>query len=148
MSQRVRIQQYLIDLFIAGEFYPVEYDPQTFKPLPVDTSDENRIRPVSIYCNEVKSSFSLDSSQGTLVAEKRTSWEFYLVYRFAKEALLEEFEKSIMREVPKMPRIGDMPSALIFLVSHEPSHPITDHNNKGVRGTEGALVFNVSENRL
>lgn len=143
-TQRVRIQQELVQLGKAGTFPVVSYNPATGEPTDID--DAVVQAPASVLANEVAVSVSPDLPMGRRRVRRRETWTFELVLDFNCEVSLELFENSLLDRVHLIKR--DAPNGLaqveLFWTRTEVSHPVQQQPSAG---TSARLFFEASIGR-
>lgn len=135
MTEKTRIQNKLIALALAGDFYAVSYDPDTKLVEDIDPDTADNIVPASVHCNEIHSSFGSDNRQGRRHTLARESWTFDLMIAFNQEVTLEFFERSLIDPTilipPDIP--NDLPQVRLLLDHVTPEHPQTQEATKGTK---------------
>lgn len=140
MTEKTRIQNELISLAKAGDFYAVNYDPTTKLALDIDPETDDKIVPASVLCNEIHSSFEMDTRNGRRHSLARNSWIFDLMIGFHQEVNLEFFENSLIDPTILIPAdpANDLPQVRLLLDHVSPDHPQTQEAPKG---TKAVLTF-------
>lgn len=144
-SQRMRIQQALVDLALGTEFLPVAYDSDG-KPTPVSPATPRITPSTPVLCNEIETSFIEDERYGRDRIRQRASWRFALRFRFSREVLLDFFEEYLMTNpvfVPADTSLG-LPSVTLLIVSAEITHPV---QQQGATGTVVEYIFEAEQGR-
>jgi hypothetical protein len=145
-SQRVRIQNHLRDVAMAGDFFAVVYDKDTGLAADIDfnATDALIVRPKTALANEISSSIAEDANMGRRVQRRRQEWMFQLHLAFDREVSLEAFEQYLMDNPPILPRTDQFSPASIYLTSCSYDHP---PQQGAANGTRATLTFAVTLGR-
>lgn len=128
MSQKLRIQQALVDL-VRTRSFPVVKNDSTGKPISPTTGTVTPLTP--ILCNEVGATFEDDGDYGRGVKSTRSTWTFAIRIRFGQEVLLEGFEEDMMNNPPRIAADGSLPYVQLRLTASEPQHPVQQQPGTG-----------------
>lgn len=93
MSYRQAIHDLLVTTGDAGTFSEATYT----NARPSLLVEGASISPASIEANEIRGAFGLDSEFGREYRQERQGWAWLLIMRFDTEAILEDFERALMR---------------------------------------------------
>ena len=145
ITQRTRIQNAIIALIQAGEFYKVTYDEETL--LADDVDDTTQIAPEYVTANEIQATFEGDTQHTLSKKRTRATWSFQAIVRFNCQVTLELFEKALIDDPPVLAvdEANNLPQATINLTITRPIHPV---NSESSAGTEVRLSFDVDQGRL
>lgn len=135
MSNRLRIQNTILELIQEGEFYPVTYINNGYSTAP-SREIANLIRPTSVECNETGSAFEPDPLNGRRLVQQRSSWFFEAKAQFNKEVLMEYFEEKCNNNVIVIPAQKPLRAVFIRLTASEYAHPPRHSANNG-----SAVIF-------
>lgn len=129
-TNRVRVQNALVQAALNGPFWAVEYD-----------SENQTVR--ALHTNVVPASAVANEIQGTLFdaarlnrrsnVRERSDWFFELVLRFDQEVILETFEDRVSNSpivLPRLPEFGLQQVSLEFL-STDAVHPPQQNPSSG-----------------
>lgn len=133
MSQRLRIQSFLVTAAKTGAFFAVTYR-EDGTPNDVDF-DGKRIPPKTCVVNETDSVFTEDTQMRRRSARKRDTWSFTLIVEFPVEVIAEQFEQSLLDKsliLGPDPEKG-LPSVELNLSDSTYGHPITHDPANGSR---------------
>lgn len=141
MSQRVRIQNKLLDVVRSGDFREVAYDPESLAA----TEAAVRTPPASLAVNEVRSTFEVDGRFGRSLAMKRGVWQFHVEARWDREVALDRFESDAGSNSILIPADEEHDQVLLILANVTTKHPV---RQAGERGTEATIAFDVLIGRM
>lgn len=84
------------------------------------------ISPQSVEANEIRGAFGIDERFGREYRQERQGWAWLLVLRFGTEAIMEEFEETLMRSpllIPRDPGNGIDRQVRLLLEESAYEHP-------------------------
>lgn len=93
MSYRQVIHDLLVTTGDAGVFSEATYTTERPSLLVEGLS----ILPSSVEANEIRGAFGIDEEYGRELRQERQGWAWLLIIRFDTEAILEDFERVLMR---------------------------------------------------
>jgi hypothetical protein len=131
MSQKLRVQNALVDLLLNRPFPVVTYNAQG-KP---SLSGQTVVPITPILSNEIASAFVEDDDMGREVMSLRSGWIFEVRAEFPREVLLEHFEEEMMSSPPRIgpdPQNG-YPYVQLRLNQTQPSHPVQKGSATGTK---------------
>ena len=139
-SNKVRIQNKLVELAQAGRFFKVTYDPVTKKANDVDDTVDTLEPPASVLANEIQQTFSIDPQMGRKRILKRDSWVFQLFCTWDREITVEFFEKDLLDPLPRLPddKANDLEDVTLILNRTEVNHP---PQQNAANGTAAKFTF-------
>lgn len=132
-TNRTRVQGEAIKLAKAGPYYRVRYNKDTGLPTGINPAID-RVHPSSVYCNEINSTFEVDSKYGRDYLLKKRTWVFELGLTFTEEVTFEMFEEAL-QQIPQYPRSGDLDQFRLVLRRIVYIHPITQEPAQGSQAT-------------
>lgn len=134
---KVHIQQQLIDLVAAGNYYGVAYDPATNKPCDVDATPTGdcRVEPAMVHANEIDSQFVEDPRHGRADILRRVSWIFTATATFNAEATAFVAEELWSLKPPILPRTSVFRQVTLRLLKTVYEHPTRQGSHNGSRIT-------------
>ena len=93
MSYRQAIHDILVTAGDAGPFSEATYT----DAIPSLLVEGAPIIPKSVEANEIRGAFGVDEEYGREYRQERAGWAWLLIMRFDTEAILEDFERALMR---------------------------------------------------
>lgn len=93
---RIRIQNKLVEVALAGTYRPVTYNADT----QMASADEgSSVTPAGAIANETRSTWSASAARNRReYVHDRASWRFVMFILFDQEVTLEEFERSLVNQ--------------------------------------------------
>lgn len=139
-SNKVRIQNKLIELAQVGRFFLVTYDPDTKKANDVDSAVDIVQPPETVLSNEIQQTFGIDPRQGRKRILRRDSWVFQLICQWNDEVTVEFFEEDLLDPIPFLPddKTLGLEDATLLLNRTEVEHPPTQN---AANGTAAKFTF-------
>lgn len=141
MSQKLRIQNAILDTVLNRDFQGVVYDASGRPTAPKNITAKPLI---PVLCNEVGATFEDDEDYGRGVKSTRGTWTFALRIRFPREVMLEDYEEELMNDPPRIPFDGGYPYVQIRLTSTEVQHPV---QQQSATGTIAEFTFQAQQGR-
>jgi hypothetical protein len=132
-TQRIRIQNFLVELARSGVFYPVTYTKGIADP--IDIGQSTRQFPGSALCNEINAEFRRDEDYGRSLKLKRVDWQFELLLMFNREVTFEFFERAFMDKPPILEAGEGFEQATLMLDSAAYEHPPQQTPANGSKAT-------------
>lgn len=137
MSYRQVIHDLLVTTADAATFSEATYT----KARPSLLVEGDPITPTSVEANEIRGAFGIDEIFGREYRQERTGWAWLLIIRFNTEAILEDFERALMRNPLTIPQdLADDRDQSVILLLEESSY---EHPPRGgaSNGTEVTYRF-------
>jgi hypothetical protein len=137
VSYRQVIHDLLVTTADGGTFSEATYT----KARPSLLVEGDPITPASAEANEIRGAYGVDDEYGREFRQKRTGWAWLLVIRFDTEAILEDFERALMRTPLTIPQdISDDRDQQVILLLEDSSY---EHPPRGgaSNGTEVTYRF-------
>ncbi len=100
MSYRQVIHDLLVTTADSGTFSEATYT----KARPSLLVEGAAISPASVEANEIRGAYGIDEDFGREYRQERTGWAWLLILRFDTEAILEDFERVLMRAPLTIPQ--------------------------------------------
>ena len=138
-SDKVRIQNALVDMAEGAVFYPTTYDGRKLNDPDLDSAET--VSPASVAANEVGANFDVDDRYMRGFAQERTSWTWELILGFSEEVDASQAEESWLSTVQQVPAndAQGLAQHFLFLRGVSYSHPTRD----GHTGTKITYTFDV-----
>lgn len=139
-SNKIRIQNKLIELAQAGRFFAVTYDPATKKANDVDDTTDPVDPPASVLANEIRQTFDIDPHMGRKQIGRRHGWTFQLLCTWNREVTVEFFEKDLLDPLPRLndDKANGLEDATLILGLTEVTHP---PQQNAANGTAAKFTF-------
>lgn len=137
MSYRQAIHDLLVTTADAASFSEATYT----NARPSLLVEGDPIIPASVEANEIRGAYDIDEDYGREYRQHRTGWAWLLIIRFNTEAILEDFERALMRSPLTIPQdLADDRDQSVILLLEESSY---EHPPRGAasNGTEVTYRF-------
>jgi hypothetical protein len=93
VAYREAIHNLLVTAAVRGSFNEATYT----KAFPSLLVQGDPIVPRSVEANEIRGAFGIDESYGREFRQERQGWAWLLIIRFDTEAMVQQFEDSLLR---------------------------------------------------
>lgn len=143
-SDRIRIQNAIVDFALAGKFHPVTYTVSGGGRHAVEDTTKD-VAPASAVCNEIRATFKPAKVQRRSLSQDRDQWFFQLHVAFDQEVTLEAFERTL-DAIPVLGRDSTHTKNVTFeLFQANYQHPTQSEPQPGSKATY-TIIARVSPN--
>jgi len=134
MSYRQVIHDLLVTTADAGTFSEATYT----NARPSLLVEGAAISPASVEANEVRAAFGIDGDYGREYRQERQGWAWLLIIRFDTEAILEDFERALLRSpltIAQDPADDRDQQVILLLEESSYEHPPRGGASNGTEAT-------------
>jgi len=134
MSYRQAIHDLLVTTADAGTFSEATYTAAR----PSLLVEGAAISPKSVEANEVRAAFGIDGDYGREYRQERQGWAWLLIIRFDTEAILEDFERALLRSpltIAQDPADDRDQQVILLLEESSYEHPPRGGASNGTEAT-------------